>query len=178
MDTYFLIITTFSRDLLGAYLNVKSQRPALKQNLDTKKSQWHKGWIHTVQFKRWIHRAKNHSTQDSHVVPHHGTSWAAPWLTAQIRRDAVLSESYGRGCLTLLLKQGKSDLRPCLKIKKKIGQLNSLTTTTNAFSDIQRKVDQPPHIVPTLTSCSARHKNGGPTNVHLPTRVRQGHLGI
>ena len=42
---------------------------------------------------------KNHSTQDSHVVPHHGTSWAAPWLTAQIRRDAVLSESYGRGCM-------------------------------------------------------------------------------
>src|SRR5882672_3312490 len=40
---------------------------------------------------------KNHSTQDSHVVPHHGTNWAALWLTAQIRRDAVLSESYGRG---------------------------------------------------------------------------------
>ena len=40
---------------------------------------------------------KNHSTQDSHVVPHHGTNWAALWLTAQIERDAVLSESYGRG---------------------------------------------------------------------------------
>ena len=40
---------------------------------------------------------KNHSTQDSHVVPHHGTNWAALWLTVQIRRDAVLSESYGRG---------------------------------------------------------------------------------
>jgi hypothetical protein len=48
---------------------------------------------------------KNHSTQDSHVVPHHGTNWAALWLTAQIRRDAVLSESYGRGyyhCSTLV----------------------------------------------------------------------------
>jgi hypothetical protein len=33
------------------------------------------------------------------VVPHRGTNWAALWLTAQIRRDAVLSESYGRGCL-------------------------------------------------------------------------------
>ncbi len=33
------------------------------------------------------------------MVPHHGTSWAALWLTAQIRRDAVLSESYGRGHL-------------------------------------------------------------------------------
>jgi hypothetical protein len=64
------------------------------------------------------------------------------------------------------------------KNQKKLGQLDSLATTTNAFSDIQRKVNQPPHIVPTLTSCSARHKNGGPTNVHLPTRVRQGHLGI
>ena len=41
---------------------------------------------------------QNHSTWDSHVVPHHGTSQAALWLTAQIKRDAVLSESYGRGC--------------------------------------------------------------------------------
>ena len=39
---------------------------------------------------------KNYSTQDSRVVPHRGTNWAALWLTAQIRRDAVLSESYGR----------------------------------------------------------------------------------
>ena len=42
-------------------------------------------------------KEKNHSTQDSRVVPHHGTNWAALWLTAQIGRDAVLSESYGRG---------------------------------------------------------------------------------
>jgi hypothetical protein len=42
-------------------------------------------------------KKKNHSTQDSRVVPHRGTNWAALWLTAQIRRDAVLSESYGRG---------------------------------------------------------------------------------
>ena len=42
-------------------------------------------------------RTKNHSTQDSHVVPHHGTNWAALRLTAQIGRDAVLSKSYGRG---------------------------------------------------------------------------------
>ena len=40
---------------------------------------------------------KNHSTQDSRVVPHRGTNWAAPWLTSQIGRDAVLSRSYGRG---------------------------------------------------------------------------------
>ena len=39
----------------------------------------------------------NHSTRDSHVVPHHGTSQAALWLTSQIGRDAVLSKSYGRG---------------------------------------------------------------------------------
>jgi hypothetical protein len=76
------------------------------------------------------------------------------------------------------IETGKIRSQTLFKNQKKIGQLNSLTTTTNAFSDIQRKVDQPPHIVPTLTSCSARHKNGGPTNVHLPTRVRQGHLGI
>ena len=42
-------------------------------------------------------KRKNHGTQDSRVVPHRGTDWAAPWLTAQIGRDAVLSESYGRG---------------------------------------------------------------------------------
>ena len=42
-------------------------------------------------------KIKNHSTQDSRMVPHCGTNWAALWLTAQIRRDAVLSESYGRG---------------------------------------------------------------------------------
>lgn len=40
---------------------------------------------------------QNHSTQDSRVVPHRGTNWAALWLTAQIGRDAVLSKSYGRG---------------------------------------------------------------------------------
>ena len=43
------------------------------------------------------HVEKNHSTQDSRVVPHHGTNWAALWLTTQIERDAVLSKSYGRG---------------------------------------------------------------------------------
>ena len=42
-------------------------------------------------------KKKNHGTQDSRVVPHRGTNWAALWLTAQIGRDAVLSESYGRG---------------------------------------------------------------------------------
>ena len=42
-------------------------------------------------------QTKNHSTQDSRVVPHRGTNWAALRLTAQIGRDAVLSESYGRG---------------------------------------------------------------------------------
>ena len=44
---------------------------------------------------RW--QLKNHSTQDSRVVPHRGTNWAALRLTAQIGRDAVLSKSYGRG---------------------------------------------------------------------------------
>ena len=44
-----------------------------------------------------MHCNKNHSTQDSRVVPHRGTNWAVLWLTLQIGRDAVLSESYGRG---------------------------------------------------------------------------------
>ena len=37
------------------------------------------------------------------MVPHRGTNWAALWLTAQIRRDAVLSKSYGRGYKIWLL---------------------------------------------------------------------------
>ena len=44
---------------------------------------------------------RNHGTQDSRVVPHRGTNWAALWLTAQIERDAVLSKPYGRGYCTL-----------------------------------------------------------------------------
>jgi hypothetical protein len=44
-----------------------------------------------------VQNYKNHSTQDSRVVPHRGTNWAVLWLTLQIGRDAVLSESYGRG---------------------------------------------------------------------------------
>jgi hypothetical protein len=48
---------------------------------------------------KWI----NHSTQDSRVVPHRGTNWAALRLTAQIGRDAVLSKSYGRGYILLFL---------------------------------------------------------------------------
>jgi hypothetical protein len=46
-------------------------------------------------------KERNHGTQDSRVVPHRGTNWAALWLTAQIERDAVLSKSYGRGYYTL-----------------------------------------------------------------------------
>ena len=37
------------------------------------------------------------------MVPHRGTNWAAPWLTSQIGRDAVLSRSYGRGYLSCFL---------------------------------------------------------------------------
>ena len=51
------------------------------------------------ELRRERKREKNHSTQDSRVVPHRGTNWAAPWLTSQIGRDAVLSRSYGRGYL-------------------------------------------------------------------------------
>ena len=71
------------------------QRPKTKQ----------KAWEKSVEKKRKQRKGKkggekkkkNHGTQDSRVVPHRGTNWAALWLTAQIGRDAVLSESYGRG---------------------------------------------------------------------------------
>ena len=39
---------------------------------------------------------------DSCVVPHRSTNRAVLWLTAQIGRDAVLSESYGRRHLPYL----------------------------------------------------------------------------
>jgi hypothetical protein len=42
-------------------------------------------------------KIKNHSTQDSRVVPHRGTNWAVLCLTLEIGRDPVLSKSYGRG---------------------------------------------------------------------------------
>ena len=69
---------------------------------------------------------QNHSTQDSRVVPHRGTNWAALWLTLQIGRDAVLSESYGRGCCVCLLSSYKGDVEGlrlishanCLRQKK------------------------------------------------------------
>ena len=44
-----------------------------------------------------VGKKENHGTQDSRVVPHRGTNWAALRLTAQIERDAVFSKSYGRG---------------------------------------------------------------------------------
>ena len=83
---------------------------------------------------------KNHSTQDSRVVPHRGTNQAALWLTAQIRRDAVLSESYGRGyryCVELAyvpilvcLFSPESDCR------KKDGYSNKLLLTGLSLSEV------------------------------------------
>ena len=44
-------------------------------------------------------KKKNYSTRTSHVVPHRTTIRAGTCLTSQIRRDAVLSRSYGRRCM-------------------------------------------------------------------------------
>lgn len=41
---------------------------------------------------------QNYSTQYSPVVPHQSTDWAINCLTAEIRRDPVLSIVYGRSC--------------------------------------------------------------------------------
>ena len=65
------------------------QRPGRKEKTKKRKEGGEK--------KKTKKEKKNHGTQDSRVVPHRGTNWAALWLTAQIGRDAVLSESYGRG---------------------------------------------------------------------------------
>ena len=67
------------------------QRPGRKEKTKKRKEGGEKKKKKTKKEK------KNHGTQDSRVVPHRGTNWAALWLTAQIGRDAVLSESYGRG---------------------------------------------------------------------------------
>ena len=71
------------------------QRPGRKEKTKKRKEGGEK--------KKQKKEKKNHGTQDSRVVPHRGTNWAALWLTAQIGRDAVLSESYGRGYLVLFV---------------------------------------------------------------------------
>ena len=40
---------------------------------------------------------KNHSTQDSHVVPHRATNWAIIDLASQSGRDGAFFDFYGRG---------------------------------------------------------------------------------
>ena len=69
----------------------KDQTKGLGEKRGKKKRKQRKG-------KKGVEKKKkNHGTQDSRVVPHRGTNWAALRLTAQIGRDAVLSKSYGRG---------------------------------------------------------------------------------
>ena len=68
---------------------------------------------------------QNHSTQDSRVVPHRGTNWAVLWLTLQIGRDAVLSESYGRGCKDLFMCVYKSNVSIHKRQKKYRGMYMS-----------------------------------------------------
>jgi hypothetical protein len=70
------------------------------------------------------------------VVPHRGTNWAAPWLTSQIGRDAVLSRSYGRGylpSLSVVYVLHAQDPSPGFKT------LPSATHTSNPL--VQRAVD-------------------------------------
>jgi hypothetical protein len=108
-----------------------------------------------ITFSIVVKPKKNHSTQDSRVVPHRGTNWAALWLTAQIGRDAVPSESYGRGyprgtsphiyAAHSFLKQKQACQQP--EFKSRWGHLLS-------SSDIQRKVTNS-HMASTPAFCSA-----------------------
>ena len=88
-------------------------------------------------------KCQNHSTQDSRVVPHRGTNWAALWLTSQIGRDAVLSESYGRGycvhCVHTLY---------ALPLWQHTTQINSLRTAHHSV---------PSPAEPALKRASAAH---------------------
>jgi hypothetical protein len=77
------------------------------------------------------------------VVPHRGTNWAALWLTAQIGRDAVLSESYGRGYLyyerTVFIPHifsGQSVFRmfKSFRIRMRDSDYNRLSTATTDYS--------------------------------------------
>ena len=63
------------------------------------------------------------------MVPHHGTNWAALRLTAQIGRDAVLSESYGRGYLNTV-PGVMSPLSPQPQTVPESGQFNVGTMET------------------------------------------------
>src|SRR3977135_783569 len=68
--------------MLGMYVHVVRRKKKEKNNNN----------IRRKQKKKRLTAAP----MDSCVVPHRSTNRAALWLTAQIRRDAVLSESYGR----------------------------------------------------------------------------------
>ena len=103
-------------------------------------------------------RDKNHSTRDSHVVPHHGTNRAVLRLTAQIGRDAVLSESYGRGYLPcrrglkypipappILAKAGLSPVRACSANANQTNQLIILNPNTIHISEtLEPRLGQKP----------------------------------
>ena len=79
-------------------------------------------------------KRENHSTQDSRVVPHRGTNWAAPWLTSQIGRDAVLSRSYGRGYLP----HRSSAYKPSFLHPFPRSVLNSCASTTPTLDVMMR----------------------------------------
>ena len=109
---------------------------------------------------------QNHSTQDSRVVPHRGTNWAALWLTAQIGRDAVLSESYGRGYLRAAsphiyaAHSLKTTRNKWSVTEKKVGKVSA------SSSDIQRKVTfNKSLIAPTPTFRPAHQSGWWPTLV-------------
>jgi hypothetical protein len=74
------------------------------------------------------------------VVPHRGTNWAALWLTAQIGRDAVLSDSYDRGYKRAPTPRIYVD-HSCLESEHQHDSSNKEKVRASApSSDIQRKV--------------------------------------
>jgi hypothetical protein len=81
------------------------------------------------------------------VVPHRGTSWAVLWLIAQIGRDAMLSKSYGRGCLRSTISVLVLSRKP-LKVCRRQVSANAFETVSARRSRQTSKEGHQSVIVP------------------------------
>ena len=109
---------------------------------------------------------------DSCVVPHRSTNRAVLWLTAQIGRDAVLSESYGRRhqgdprsayILSKTCKPDTSPHTPALNKNKKTRKIN-YNKNSARFAGKVRGGPQAPPLTLTPTS---KVKSTGPKVVGI-----------
>ena len=124
------------------------------------------------------------------MVPHRGTNWAAPWLTSQIGRDAVLSRSYGRGYLyhsTRVYKPTFPNHRDAFRLLalqfNQTSNIRTLSYTTvrslntrldpnyRALEVITTTRTPPPRISTRLKTTSKQDLSGNPTSGPDPSLI-------